>query len=108
MKPGATIRSDASMVRFADSVIFPISSILPFAIATSARTRAAPVPSTTVPFFISRSYDIRFPRELVQVHPIEFRCVVTGHLARDVVGNSLEVFRDHLERVGPGGIGMRK
>src|SRR5712691_12830189 len=59
MKPGATTRSEASITFFALSATLPISAIRPFAIATSARRDGPPVPSTTVPFLISRSYDIR-------------------------------------------------
>src|ERR1700732_1512484 len=59
MKPGATTRSEASITFFAPSAALPISTIRPSAIATSARRDGPPVPSTTVPFLISRSYDIR-------------------------------------------------
>src|SRR5213592_3207114 len=58
MNPGATIRSEASMTFLAPVVTLPISAIWPLATATSARYRGAPVPSTTVPFLMSRSYDI--------------------------------------------------
>src|SRR5437879_3791663 len=49
------------MTRVAPSPILPISAILPAATATSACRGCAPVPSTTVPFLISRSYAIGFP-----------------------------------------------
>src|SRR5262245_24994501 len=55
MKPGATTRSAASITRAAPSVTRPTSAILPFAMATSARRAGSPVPSTSVPFLITRS-----------------------------------------------------
>src|SRR5438045_3566593 len=58
MNPGATIRSEASITFLAPVVTLPISAIWPLATATSARYRGAPVPSTTVPFLMSKSYDI--------------------------------------------------
>src|SRR5580700_6804120 len=46
------------MVFFAPSFIFPISATTPSLTATSAIRRGAPVPSTTVPFLINKSYDM--------------------------------------------------
>src|SRR3984885_12712590 len=46
------------MVFLAPSFIFPISAMTPSLTATSAMRRGAPVPSTTVPFLISKSYDM--------------------------------------------------
>src|SRR6266568_185570 len=56
MKPGATTRSAASITVAAPSVTRPISAILPPVIATSARRAGAPVPSTSMPFLITRSW----------------------------------------------------
>src|SRR5262245_58532288 len=58
MKPGATTRSEASITRSAPVPMRPTSTILPACTATSARYAGAPVPSTTVPFRISRSVPI--------------------------------------------------
>ena len=55
MKPGATTQSLASMTRFDPSLILPISAILPPETAISATLPGAPVPSTIVPFLISKS-----------------------------------------------------
>src|ERR1700691_72877 len=46
------------MERRAPPLTFPISAIIPSLIAISARTRGALVPSTSVPFLITRSYAI--------------------------------------------------
>src|SRR5712691_8215016 len=56
MKPGATTRSAASITLAAPSVTRPISAILPAVMATSARRAGAPVPSTSMPFLITRSW----------------------------------------------------
>src|SRR4030095_9095733 len=58
MKPGATTRPSASITWVAPPPARPISTITPFAIATSARRAGAPVPSTTMPFLIRRSRPI--------------------------------------------------
>src|SRR5881409_4488565 len=55
MKPGATIRSLASMVFFAPPETRPMSVILPPVMPTSARRAGAPVPSMRLPFLIRRS-----------------------------------------------------
>src|ERR1051325_2725956 len=55
MKPGATTRPSASIVRRADCDARPMAVILPPAIETSARRAGAPVPSTRVPLRIRRS-----------------------------------------------------
>src|SRR6267378_5408447 len=55
MKPGATTRSLASIVRFALSVTLPTAAIRLPAMPTSARRAGAPVPSTSAPFLIRRS-----------------------------------------------------
>ncbi len=48
MKPGATINPAASMTSAASRrASVPIAAIFPLVIATSARRRGAPVPSTT-------------------------------------------------------------
>ena len=47
------------MIFFAPSATLPISTIWPSAIATSARRDGPPVPSTTVPFLINKSNDMR-------------------------------------------------
>src|SRR6266851_3943912 len=56
MKPGATTRPAASITVAAPSVTRPISAILPPVMATSARRAGAPVPSTSMPFLINRSW----------------------------------------------------
>src|SRR5216117_2251481 len=53
--PGATNRPPASIVRSAAPVTRPISTIVPSLTATSARKREKPLPSTTIPFLITRS-----------------------------------------------------
>src|SRR5262245_28468566 len=56
MKPGATTRSEASITVVAPSATRPISAILPPVMARSARRAGAPVPSTSIPFLIKRSW----------------------------------------------------
>src|SRR5713226_5710722 len=76
MKPGATTRSAASITVAAPSVTRPISAILPPVMATSARRAGAPVPSTTAPFLITRSWAMKSSlfargRLLGQPHVVE-------------------------------------
>src|SRR2546423_7149628 len=59
MKPGATTRPSASSTWRAPSRMRPMEAIRPSWTATSARKRGRPEPSITVPFLITRSYDIR-------------------------------------------------
>ena len=57
MKPGATTSPFASMVRFAfPSGTRPTATILSPLIATSPTNHGLPVPSTTRPFAMTRSY----------------------------------------------------
>src|SRR5215469_9152499 len=56
MKPGATIKPEASITAFDGLFSLSIAAIRPPLTATSASYPAAPVPSTTLPFLISRSY----------------------------------------------------
>src|SRR5262249_45253407 len=57
MKPGATIRPRASMVRAASPErLGPTATMRSFSMATSATTAGAPLPSTTVPFLISSDH----------------------------------------------------
>src|SRR2546427_12432010 len=57
MNPGATTRPAASMVRLASAPAYlPTPTILPSCTATSAINPSSPVPSTTRPFLIKRSY----------------------------------------------------
>src|SRR6516162_2589222 len=57
MKPGATTRPSASMMRLAVAPAYlPTPTILPSWTATSAANAGSPEPSTTRPFFMSRSY----------------------------------------------------
>src|ERR1700730_15166277 len=63
MKPGATARPSASIVRVAAPLSLPISTILPFLMPTSPRNAGIPEPSTISPFVNSRSYAIGFPPE---------------------------------------------
>jgi hypothetical protein len=55
MNPGATTRSEASIVSRAAPSSGPIAAILSPTIATSAGTPGEPVPSTTTPPRISTS-----------------------------------------------------
>src|SRR5262245_28085539 len=105
-----------------------MAAITPSLTATSAGRRGEPVPSTTVPFLISKSYDIMLdlriesggltstkpaayfvscPR-LVQVHPIELDGIVANNLAPDALADMSEVPGDYPLRTRPGGIGVRK
>src|ERR1700722_12874678 len=62
MKPGATTRPAASMVRFAAAPLYlPTPTILPWFTATSAWKDGSPEPSTTRAFLISRSYVMARP-----------------------------------------------
>src|SRR5215467_12527112 len=61
MKPGATTRPSASIVRFEGPLNLPSSTILPSLTPTSPRKDGIPEPSTMRPFLISRSYAIAFP-----------------------------------------------
>ena len=54
--PGATKRPSASIVFSAAPVTRPISTIVPSLTATSARYREKPLPSTTMPFLITKSW----------------------------------------------------
>src|ERR671910_386304 len=69
--PGATIRPDASIVRDAGSSASPMATTHPSRIPTSARRRAAPVPSTTLPPAIFTSSTV-----------VSFRCVRSPELFR--------------------------
>src|SRR5262245_51455793 len=64
MKPGATTRSVASIVRSARADTSPTATMRPSFTATSARSPGAPVPSTTVPPRMTRSQSIE-PRDVV-------------------------------------------
>src|SRR5207248_9216772 len=62
MKPGATTRPSASIVRSAAAPFdLPTPTILPSLTATSAWNAGSPEPSTTRPFLMSRSNAIAFP-----------------------------------------------
>src|SRR5262249_857276 len=58
MKPGATTWPSASITSRARSRIRPIGVRRPCRTPTSARYRGRPDPSITVPFLITRSYDM--------------------------------------------------
>src|SRR5262245_24037978 len=58
MKPGATTRPAASLVRAAASRSLPSATILPWWTATSPRKAGIPEPSMIRPFLIRRSYAI--------------------------------------------------
>src|SRR5215211_2338165 len=72
-KPGATIRPDASIVRAAGSSTSPIATTRPSRMPTSARRRAAPVPSTTLPPTIFTSSTV-----------VSFRCAPEARSAGSV------------------------
>src|SRR5438067_3686551 len=83
MKPGATTRPCASIVRFAGSAPRPMAVIFPPAIETSARRAGAPVPSTTVPFFTRRSSTRALCSQRLQIHPHRLGADAAAHgLAR--------------------------
>src|SRR5215471_16288542 len=64
MKPGVTTWPSASITSRARSRIRPIVVMRPCRTPTSARYRGRPDPSITVPFLITRSYDmLRSPRD---------------------------------------------
>ena len=56
MNPGVTSMPAASIVSRAASGASPTATMTPSLIATSARRAAAPVPSTTLPPRITKSY----------------------------------------------------
>src|SRR5438128_3095143 len=58
IKPGVTTWPSASITSRARSRMRPIVTMRPWRTPTSARYRGRPDPSTTVPFLITRSYDI--------------------------------------------------
>src|SRR5258705_7608588 len=85
MKPGATMRSVASIVRAARAETSPTATMRPPAIATSALDAGAPVPSTTVPPRMRRSQSIE-PRDVVVQDRIARRLrKVGGLLAQHVL-----------------------
>src|SRR5271165_3682568 len=62
IKPGATTRPAASMVRLAAAPAYlPTPTILPSCTATSAANAGSPEPSTTRPFLMSRSKAMLIP-----------------------------------------------
>src|SRR2546429_6964800 len=71
--PGATTRPDASIVRVAGSSISPMATMRPSRIPTSARRRAVPVPSMTLPPAIFTSSTV-----------VSFRCVPGARSAGSV------------------------
>ena len=59
MKPGATVRPEASMRRVAGAPArFPIVAIRPSRMPTSAETAGVPSPSITDPPVMTRSYGV--------------------------------------------------
>src|SRR5262245_9443303 len=75
MKPGATTRPSASIVRSAAAPAYlPTPTILPFCTATSAANAGSPEPSTTRPFVISRSYAILLPPRCPPLRPSAAAC----------------------------------
>src|SRR5689334_2268629 len=96
MKPGATMRSVASIVRAARAETSPTATMRPSAIATSALVAGAPVPSATVPPRMTRSQSIE-PRDVVVQDRVARRLrEMRRLLAQDVL------------RPGPGGIAVRE
>src|SRR5215510_14896541 len=85
MIPGATTRPSASIVRAAAAFTRPISRIRPSLTATSARQREKPVPSTTMPPLITRSYAMS---------------VLAAPSARAVPDREPEAFLDHVRDAG--------
>src|SRR6202048_760213 len=75
MKPGATTRPSASIVRLAAAPAYlPTPTILPFCTATSAANAGSPEPSTMRPFLISRSYAILLPPRCPPLRPSAAAC----------------------------------
>src|ERR1700704_1442926 len=111
MKPGATTRSAASITAAAPSVTRPISAILPLVMATSARRAGAPVPSTSMPFLITRSYAMESSyREIARARLTFSHHGVPQHAdARDLylhhvtvfhlLGGAVRAHPDHVARV---------
>src|SRR5438093_8757344 len=96
MKPGATTRPSASMVRAAVSRSLPIATILPLLTATSPRKAGMPEPSMMRPFLIMRSYAIGCSSlRCVAGLSASARGVVRGGSPRLDVGPHL---RQHIHR----------
>src|SRR5688572_24620200 len=105
MKPGATTRSLASITSFALAETRPTSAMRPCAMATSARRAGAPVPSTTCPSLMMRSYVIRSKNR--GQSPNSFLCSLRldlGHLhpAPPALGFCAKVRGHLLGRAGEG------
>src|SRR5579871_6970637 len=96
MKPGATMRPPASIVRSACVDTSPTAAMRPSLIATSPGTAGAPVPSTIVPPRMTRSQTIE-PRDVV----------VQDEVARRH-GEVRRVRAQHLLRPRPGGVAVRE
>src|SRR5947209_2356226 len=91
MKPGATTRSLASMVRRAVSPTSPTLAMRPPAMPTSARRAGAPVPSTSAPFLIRRSSTTPDYRdsERAQILPHRLLADLAAHVAADHGGEAV-------------------
>src|SRR5262249_26751072 len=109
MKPGATTRPSASIVRDAASRSLPIATIFPLVTATSPRKAGRPEPSMMRPFLIRRSYAIMCSSLRSMVGQwVSGRDVWRGKLPRFDVGPHLrqglqgrEERLDFLRRVEP-------
>src|SRR5437016_3682940 len=107
MKPGATTRSAASITVAAPSVTRPISAIVPPEIATSARRAGAPVPSTSMPFLITRSWamtssssDVYSLDDLIRSPQQRIRDRQAERLRGPRVDHELEFFRPLDRQLG--------
>src|SRR5437588_10655969 len=91
MKPGATTRSLASMVRRALSPASPTLAMRPHAMPTSARRAGAPVPSTRGPFLIRRSSTTPHYRdsERAQILPHRLLADLAAHVGADHRGEAV-------------------
>src|SRR5258708_11145377 len=75
MKPGATTRPSASIVRLAAAPAYlPTPTILPPCTATSAANAGSPEPSTTRPFLMSRSNAMLLPPRCPPLRPSAAAC----------------------------------
>src|SRR5437870_10609894 len=107
MKPGATTRPSASITVAAPSVTRPTSAMVPPEMATSARRAGAPVPSTSMPFLITRSWamtssssDVDSLDDLIRSPQQRIRDRQAERLRGPRVDHELEFFRPLDRQLG--------
>src|SRR5262252_84463 len=116
MKPGATIRPRASIVRAASPArCGPTAAMRSPSTATSAVTAGAPLPSMTAPFLISSDQAIGLLGGLDDLHRLHLVAALDlvhdvharGHLAEDGVLAVQEVGgRERDVELAPGRVGI--